>query len=504
MQVRAAGDAAARVLADVRGGGRQWRVLDLELRAAETRRVLEPVPAAAGGIFSLELTSQGGGVLVEQLDLLSEPNPPAAPLPARPNVVLFLVDALRADMLGAYGHQAPTSPRFDAFAREAVVFEHASAQSSWTRPSVASLLTGLGVEAHGVGGLTNLLVSQVTTLPETLQLAGYRTGALVANPVVSPALGFAQGFASWNDGPAIRHRRAADMIEPAFTWIERGGEPFFLYIHTLDPHKPYEPAPEHRKPFLFDDYRGSQNLSVLLSKKERSADELRFLRGAYQGEVHQNDAAFGAFLDGLAARGLLEQSLIVFTADHGEELFEHGSYGHGGTLYGEVLHIPLALRLPGPARRASRDALPVQHADVAPTVLGLVGAAAPTEMTGRDLSARCQGRPMAPQEPSLIVSRLTYAPADKVAARHGSLKLIVNQEAARGEQPRHELYDLDRDPGETLNLATERPLELRALRAQSAALLAAEAALRRRLGAGREAPIGAEQEEQLRALGYIR
>jgi arylsulfatase A-like enzyme len=145
----------------------------------------------------------------------------------------------------------------------------------------------------------------------------------------------------------------------------------------------------------------------------------------------------------------------------------------------------------------------VQQADVAPTVLALVGASAPAEMEGRDLSARCQGLTEAPEVPLVLLSRVTYAAADKLAARFGRWKLIVNQEEERGGRPRFELYDLELDPRETRNLAEERPLERRALHAEAGALLSVETALRARLKAGREAPMTAEQEEQLRALGYI-
>jgi arylsulfatase A-like enzyme len=492
--------------AAIHDGVRRFDLAGADLADGEPRSLLEPLPATEEALLRLDLTSRGGGVLVERLDLLGDPPPtPApAPLPGRPSVVLYLVDALRADFLGAYGHDAPTSPRFDAFAAESVLFEQASAQSSWTRPSVASLLTGLGVEAHGVGGLTHLLVPEITTLAETLRSAGYRTAALVANGVVSPTLGFAQGFESWNVGQRLSHRRAAELVQHALAWIDSAPGPFFLYLHTVEPHKPYEPRPEHREPFLFDGYRGSRNLAVLLAKPSLAPEERRFLHGAYQGEVRQSDAAFGALLDGLAARGLSQRTLIAFTADHGEEFFDHGGRGHGGTLYREVLHIPLALRVPGAMRKARRDPTPVQQFDVAPTLLGLVGVPAPAEMQGRDLSALCQGQAAGADPPRVLLSRLTYAPADKLAARLGGLKLIVSRERERGGGPRFELYDLEQDPAERHNLADERPFARRALHALAAASLAADGALRARLKAGRETPISEEQEEQLRALGYIR
>jgi arylsulfatase A-like enzyme len=166
-----------------------------------------------------------------------------------------------------------------------------------------------------------------------------------------------------------------------------------------------------------------------------------------------------------------------------------------------VLHIPLAIRLPGAARGA-RERLPVQQIDVAPTLLALVGARAPAEVEGRDLSARSVGT-AAIEEPVLHVSRVTYAATDKLAARLGAMKLIVNQEKGRSPESRLELYDLEHDPAETSNLAAARPLVARYLLGQAAQARAAAAMVRERLKAGREVPMTPEQEEQLRALGYI-
>jgi len=507
LQARAGPAGAALVQVSLDDGTRQAPGARVALPRGRARLVQETLACPPESVCRLELASLGdSGAWIEELRLQLDtpPHSASASLPGRPNVIVFLVDALRADFLGAYGHPAPTSPRFDAFAREAVLFEDASAQSSWTRPSVASLLTGLGVDSHGVGGLSNSLVPEITTLPEAFRAAGYHTGAFIANGVVSRALGFDQGFESW--GPRRLYQKpAASIVEAALDWIgaQSGSAPFFLYVHTLDPHRPYRPAPEHWAPFLFEGYQGSRDPWDLLRKQNLDSDELRFLRSAYQGEVHQNDAAFGVFLDGLRDLGLLERSVIVFTSDHGEEFFEHGGHGHSGTLYREALAIPLAIRLPGGARRAFHDPTPVQQIDVAPTLLALAGVAAPREIEGRDLSVRSLGRTRRREQPVLLLSRVSYAAADKVAARVRSMKLILNLERDRAPGSHLELYDLTADPQERRNLVAERPLVARYLEAHAAMLRAAQAGVRARLKAGREVPMTPDQEEQLRALGYI-
>jgi arylsulfatase A-like enzyme len=471
----------------------------VEPSSGSTSRLRFDLSLPEGAIFRLELASVGSvGVWIDQA-LLSDPSPPRPPrrsLPGRPNVVVFLVDALRADRLGAYGHPAPTSPRFDAFAREALLFEDAVAQSSWTRPAVASLFTGLGVDAHGVGGMTNTLVPELTTLAEAFRAAGYRTGAFVANHIVSETLGFAQGFDTWDrKGPLL----AAGLVPRILSWVDGVEAPFFLYVHTVDLHGPYTPEPQHWAPFLFEGYQGNRNTLRL----DLGPQELRFLRSAYDGEIRQGDAAFGVLMDGLEGRGLLDRSIVVFTADHGEEFREHGGGGHGSTLYREVLHIPLAVRLPGGVRGGLREPAPVQQIDVLPSLLALAGAPAVPGLEGRDLSANWLGLPAAAEDPPVLLSRLKYGGHDKVAVRVGKSKLILNRERNRTTGPRFELFDLAADPGEKDNLVAKRPITARYLWTQASTLRAAQAAFRKRHGSGREVTLSPEEIEQIRAMGYI-
>ena len=516
IEVEAQGDAGrpSRLSVTVDDGASIAPALDLRIPPGDSRQASAPMSTMSEAFLRLELSSHGPGrVSVKALRLRSkapdsrggkEAQRQRPHDSARPSVVLFVADALRADHLGAYGHAADTSPRLDAFAREAICFEDAWAQSSWTRPAVASILTGLGPDAHGVDEIDTVLVEGIQTLPEALQAEGYRTGAFVGNHVVSRRLGFGQGFDTWNgdDEASVYGARPRQVVGRALDWLSATAAPFFLYVHTLDPHGPYEPPPEHWRPFLFDDYGGNRDVKALAHTRQLAPMELRFLRSAYQGEIHEADAAFGALLDGLRSRGLYDGTLILFTADHGEEFRDHGGGGHGHTLYREVTRVPLVVRLPGAVRGGTRDLHPVQQVDLFPSVVSAGGGDVPAWIEGRDLwdSWRTgEGQP----PPELLFSRLRFASFDKACVRADGMKLIVNNDHRWRRLSRLELYDLESDPLERVNLVRARPIVARYLRDRLAALEASQAGLRARLRAGDTVELTAEERARLRALGYL-
>jgi arylsulfatase A-like enzyme len=486
-------------IALLRDGG-EHELADLAAASGDGTTAV-PVPPGPPG--RLVLTSNGAASL--RTLRLRVPKPQAAAPPSaarsagpRPNLVLFVADAVRADFLSAYGYPLPTSPRFDAFAREGWLFEDSTAQSAWTRPSVASLLTGLGVDAHGIFGVRNAVVPGITTLPEALGAAGYATAAFVANDVVSPALGYGQGFGEWK---AFPRRPSAEVVAAALAWMRERPGPFFAYVHTLGAHRPYLPPPGHWRPFQPARLPARRDVNALVLKPRLDPDEMALVRSAYAGEVHESDAAFGALLDGLQALGALDRTAVAFTADHGEGFDEHGDRGHGIRLYQETARVPLALRVPG-RRAAVRIAAPVQHADLFPTFLALAGVPRSPDVQGRDLAGLA--RPSATAEPDrILISRVTYAGADKVAVRWGTLKLVVNEEPDTAPADRFELYDLARDSGETDDLSERRPETVEYLWMESRARRAAEEAVRLRLGAGREVDLPPADREALRALGYV-
>ena len=498
--------ARLRVLLDTESGCRH--VTTVSGGSAKPVRIDLP---PCSGPARLELANSGDGELLLQAAWLRVPaaaRPRTAPLPRRrPNLIIYLSDALRADYLGAYGHPQPTSPRLDAFARQGLLFDRCAAESSWTQPAVASILTGLSAGSHGVHGLGSVLVPGIETLTELLKRAGYRTAAFVSNNVVSQRRGLDQGFDAWNDGDnrALYGARAATLVGSALRWAASSGEPFLMYIHTMETHWPYQPSEEDWAPFRIALRGPAPDPDALLAKRPLAEDDFRFLRSRYQGAVLENDRAFGELLDGLVRLGLLDRSLVVFTSDHGEEFGEHGGLLHRFTLYQEVLHVPLVVRLPGGQPAGVRVSDPVHQIDILPSLAGLLRLPVPSEVEGRDLSARWLGSTEAADEPEMI-SELQYRDLRSRAVSLGPTKLILNQ------GPRIfwragaavELYDLAADAAELNNLASSRPIALGYLRQRAAAMRRFQDEQRRRTGAGLQvAPLSADERSRLRALGYL-
>lgn len=461
-------------------------------------RLLAPAAAAEAG----PPTAGGRTASPEATGLPAGPPPPSVP---RPSVLLYLVDTLRADRLGCYGYPRPTSPRLDAFAGRAFLFERAFADTSWTKPAVATLLTGLPPRRHGVNGLQDGLPEGVALLAELLGEAGWDTAGFTANAHVSPASGFARGFDRFEyrieepDDAAALNRRA-------LAWLDGREEAraFFLFVHTLDPHAPYQPPAPFRGRLageVADPGVGSVESIRAMARREVpvTPQAIADLEALYDAEVAANDAAFGALLDGLTARGLAGQTLVAFVSDHGEAFHEHGVLGHGWDLYGEVLRIPLLLRLPG-QRQGRRVARPVQQADLAPTLLAALGLAVPPEMPGRDLlllAAEEAGAPAALPDHRPLYAYMDYEGREGASLVLGEWHLIEPLSGRFGPAP--ELYHLGEDPGESADRAGERPVVTGYLRRLLRAHLAATA------GAAVPTRVDLEPEtrRRLQALGYL-
>ena len=420
-----------------------------------------------------------------------------APSPAvsRPNVVIYLVDALRADRLGIYGQSRPLSPRLDAFAATAAVYDQAWAQSSWTRPAVASILTGIEPEVHGVNGRLDRLGGGMATLAERLAGAGWQTAAVVANPNASATFGLDRGFDEFVLMPPER-RLSTDVHAEVVRWLDSrdSTRPFLLYIHTVDPHLPYDPPAPFRERFAPHverrDLGSTEVVGTLLARD--LGDESRWaadLLDLYDAEVAANDHAFGELLDELARRGLDEGTAVIFLSDHGEEFYDHGGWIHGRSLYREVLQVPLVIRLAG-QREGRREATPAAHVDLMPTILELAGLAPEPGLHGRSL--------LAPGDPQRAVAAFldldgwggwSTVKGGRHAIRHRRL----------GYTGPAELYDLEADPAERRDLGGT-------LAATAGALI--DEARRETLDeAGRWATAPAVIDDELRrrleALGYL-
>src|SRR5262249_1626754 len=252
------------------------------------------------------------------------------------NIVIVGIDTLRADHVGAYGYARPTTPRIDAFSKDAVKFTTAVSQSSWTLPAFASMLTGLLPSYHraGEGAFPSVsyLDPSVTTLPTVLHEAGFHTASFVSNVWVGAEVGMTQGYDEHKES-MLSEEAASNAVK----WLgAHRAERLFLFVHIMAPHQPYWPGPEDAAPFIDPAYTGPVGMSFIgdVDPKWTDADRRRVV-DLYDGDIHFADRLTGQVLDAIAELGLDRKTIVVVIADHGEELFDHGHLSHGNTLYDE-------------------------------------------------------------------------------------------------------------------------------------------------------------------------
>lgn len=418
------------------------------------------------------------------------------------NVILISIDTLRQDRLGAYGYGRVTTPHLDALAARGVVFENATAPSSWTVPSHVSLLTGLYPHTHGATGRVQSMNQTVVPLASWLGSFGYDTGGVVNFVLLGRSRGFARGFEYFEVIRRPLPEPAAPLVdEKALAWLDQPRErPFFLFVHHYDVHSDYAPKDPYRKMFVRP-YDGiatgstDQLKAARFGRIELGLADAQHLSDLYDAEIRQIDDELGRFLQELERRGHLEGTIVILTSDHGEEFLEHGRFLHGWSLYKELVQVPLLISGPG-IPHGVRVTEPASLVDVFPTVTGLLGIETPPVVEGIDLSRSWRGRaPLPAARPLFFETDWWLGRAEgewKRAVQRGSWKLHY-------AHPKEdwELYDLASDPGEHEDLAArepERSAELRALLAP-------------RLGASSATPSrvepSAEEMEQLRALGYV-
>ena len=501
-RLRGASDGGAHVTLRREDGARELEVsgaVDVDLEREADRVVRIEVAATSGDarLFGLAIT---------------EPTIAAREIARPRNVLLMLVDTLRADRLEPYRADTRVrTPGLSAFARTATTFVHAHSQENWTKPSVATLLTSLMPWEHTATQDGSVLPRSVRMLPEVLKEHGFRTGAFICNGFVSDRFGFDQGWDTYRNYIREGRRSKAEFVAAdTLAWLdgharEHADEPFFLYVHTIDPHVPYRPPNRFSAMYGAGDYRGpiqpgrtAQILEdIKVGRMRASPADRTFLEALYDGEISYHDVHFRAILDGLESRGLTEDTMVIVTSDHGEEFWDHGSVGHGHSVYEELLHVPLFVRLPGEAPR--RIETPVGLVDVMPTILEALGLAGPEEMSGRSALPALRGEPG--DVPEGTVSGFMENWRTFTMGRWKLIQRPGNRSA---------VYDLREDPSETNDVADARPLTLRWLRAEMGLALA-RSQPETRTGSGgrrpRHAPesttIDPETEAQLRALGYL-
>lgn len=345
-------------------------------------------------------------------------------------VVLIVVDTVRADHLGVYGYERPTSPRLDRAAADGVIFERAESAASWTLPSFGSILTGRIPAHHGAGDRWKTtdwrkhrkLDSQVPTLAEAFKAAGWKTGALINNPWLKPRFGLGRGFDEYDYTKTDNQHslRASTVFGQALDWIRaRGDKPFFLLVHIFDPHMTYDPPASARGRFT-GEFGDRYVLPVSAPKELRenvaslSADHRAFITAAYDEELLGVDQAFGDFFDSLKAMKGSRSWLVVLTSDHGEEQFDHGGFEHGHSMYQEVLHVPLIVW--GPGVEPHRISTPVSLVDLDPTLREMVGLPTDPGSDGVSLAVALKGEP-APERRTLLSQGTLYGPERRACLR---------------------------------------------------------------------------------------
>lgn len=458
--------------------------------------------------------------------------------PRRRSVLFYLIDTCRADRLSLHGNERETTPFIDRLAARGVVFERCYAQAPWTKPSVASMLTSRYAGEVGIYLLLQQLEDDFTTLPEAFQAAGYTTAGFSANPLVGAFSNYAQGFDHFvesilvNAGDPINFasgsaKKLNRVVLPSLE--EQRAWPLFLYIHSVDPHEEYEPAPEYLE--LFADpareelYR--KEWRTLLASRppvpgnhltrdnfERTGIEpgpfIDYGLRLHDADLRANDFELERLWSALEENGWGDDVVLVVTSDHGEEFFEHGGTSHAYSLYDELLHVPFILYAPGLLPEGLRIDRPVRLLDIYPTLCELLEVEAPEGLSGRSLLPLIRGDEGWTDEP--VMAEKTEDPGGRKAGSamgiamsriEGNWKLILNLLSPDGRpMPRHELFDLAVDPGETRNLAAEDPERVARMDAALMEWSAANMGLVVADTVEMEA-IDPALLEELRALGYL-
>jgi arylsulfatase A-like enzyme len=462
----------------------RWFQRHPEQMLAGCRKTL---PWILGGVLLFWVGLEGGAWLREYILTARLSTPP----PGSPNILVIVVDTLRADHLAAYGYGRMTSPNFDRIAKRGALFENVYSASSWTLPSHASLLTGHYPHDHGAD--VDRYDGRYPTIAQALRGEGYRTGAFSANVFYfCRARGFGPGFLHFEDffhswaniasqtfyGHKFNQfvtiplgykdvpgrKRAPEVNREFFRWIDRDpGRKFFAFLNYFDVHDPYLPPEPYRSRFanaknpggLIDQFNESapQSLSQLTPEK------LQGEKDAYDGAVAFVDGEIGKLFSELDVRGLTENTLVVITSDHGEELGEHGLLLHQDSLYRQEIHVPLIFWWPGRIPAGVQLQTPVTNAALPATILDLLGHGAQSVFPGPSLAQLWKTPADESAWPDLVaeLAQVPYFPdkKNKVPGNYGAMKSLITShwQYITNEKLGEELYNWKEDPGELLNLA---------------------------------------------------
>lgn len=462
--------------------------------------------------------------------------------PVRPNVILISLDTLRADHLGAYGYDRRTSPFLDGFAAEATVFRNAISPASWTLPAHASMLLGHYPHAHGMNSPQSRIDAGATTLAEVLRDGGYATAGFFSVDLLGSRHGFDQGFQTYE---RVHPGEGGAVNAAALRWLALTERPFFLFLHYYDVHDPYlerraghpsychAPMPTGIPPFWrlterssqrflqrlgidevlrgddFSDVREFHRFVIDLLERHGEAkrtmefkealnlngdtvttEERACVVGLYDDGIGYLDERLEELFGELARKPWFEDTILIITSDHGDDLYDHHAYrGHGRYVYQSNIHVPLMVKRPGQSDGRTVNSL-VTTVDLMPTILEATGVAYQGAVQGRSLVPLLEGQS---QGDTVSVTSVTYADDARTALVRGRWKLIKGTSTT-------ELFDLETDSDEQRNLAGEHPDRVRELEAELVRLATDRGSVVR---SEELVPLDEASREQLRALGYL-
>jgi len=440
----------------------------------------------------------------------------------RKNIILICIDTLRADHLGCYGYPKKTSPNVDALAVDSVSFLNTYASSPWTLPSHVSLFTSLSGVRHQVYYHDDKIDPSLVTLAEMLRQNHFFCPAFTGGGFVSSAYGFSKGFDAYREGEGgVFHQNSSELVYQIVSrWLERNGDKnFFMFIHTYQPHDPYACPYPYKTMFLDDKPQWRHlNFSGYLGGKEGiyrklPEKERQNIIGLYDGEIRYTDERLvKPLLEKLKEMNLYDQTMIIFTSDHGEEFYDHGSWLHGQNLYDESLKVPLVIKFPKSKFAGKRVDSFVRLIDIMPTILDELGIDfSDYELEGESLIPLLKKE--IPQDRIFLAdignNVLNSHVPQKMTISFGKYKLILNKGFSRDELrfflypppsiPSAELYDLAQDPDEKRNIAAEKK-DLVARLTKKIQEIYQQAGKRKE----EKVKIDEELKRELKALGYIR
>ncbi len=434
------------------------------------------------------------------------------------NVILIVVDALRADHLGCYGYRLNTSPNIDRFAKEGILFRNAFSHGPQTFVSVPSILTSLYPGVHRILSSGLSLDNKIITLPEIFKKNGYRTAAFVG-PQLGNISNLRQRFELYVEDRAVFDKNMASRLnKQALNWINTNlSKPFFIYLHYLDVHNPYDPAIPYDRIFYNEEVDNETKRFVHeldwggVEKQATDAKKLvdhkyfEYFISQYDGKIRFIDEQIGILLKRLENYGLLDETLVVLTSDHGDEFLEHGQIFHQqGCLYDELIHVPLIMRLPRIIPKNKVITNQVRHVDIMPTILGVLNIKYQNIIQGVNIIPLIRGKSNLKLE--------WFGEIGKVgkrllkAVRKDNRKFIEIYDY-RDNLYYYELYDLESDPKELKNLTEDRPREVELfktkLKVYSSSCDKVRESMLDKNHIGKVRELDEEAKKNLKTLGYL-